>query len=524
MASAEPATPKAAAPTTPEQPAGVDATGEASDEVAIVEPAPGAGGVAPPTGSPTAPGETSQPPLPDSAPALASAAAPAADLLPPTPSAVPDSQAVAANDAVPEAADIAVPGPDGQLPPAVDDATAAAQDVPQGPIEVGTYLGGHSVLLHYDEPTGAWFRVGPRLAIVVGDRLAALPEYRPSIALLTGLNMDVSGGTQIFVRTPTSEPAEAAAALSAVPILEVAYGRIILTNPGDTECTIRLQLGANSGEAVLASKATLGVSVERPYTPGHDPRQSASPVIASLYAPKGGVHWHDAATTLEATGPSQWSIVDGTVSPLVAISSPPEWIEKEPIGQLSEKRLAAPKIEAELDVAQPVDIQLLELFRSERQREVKSLAAKCCIHIGEFTPFIDALRDSDQKANWSSHIDMLRTAMALSIESALGVKQALDEQRGQPAADDLYEMLCGYNEAQIGQTPAQVQTGAIARLIDWLEDDSLDYRVLAAHNLFEITGKRLMPDPAASRNERARNIKVWRARLESNDLLPANGK
>jgi hypothetical protein len=66
-----------------------------------------------------------------------------------------------------------------------------------------------------------------------------------------------------------------------------------------------------------------------------------------------------------------------------------------------------------------------------------------------------------------------------------------------------------------------VKSGALLRLVDWLEEDNLDYRVLAVHNLFEITGKRFMDNPAALRNERARNVKVWRARLADGDVLPA---
>ncbi len=116
--------------------------------------------------------------------------------------------------------------------------------------------------------------------------------------------------------------------------------------------------------------------------------------------------------------------------------------------------------------------------------------------------------------------------MSLSPESAKKVYQALVDQRGKPAAADLYEMLCGYNTEQVGQTPEQMKTGAIAKLINWLEDDSLDYRVLAVQDLWEITGKRLMPNPAASLAERRGNIKVWRSRLESGQLtkLPSSPK
>ena len=43
-----------------------------------------------------------------------------------------------------------------------------------------------------------------------------------------------------------------------------------------------------------------------------------------------------------------------------------------------------------------------------------------------------------------------------------------------------------------------MKTGAVAKLIDWLENDSLDYRVLAVQDLADITGKRLMSNPAAA--------------------------
>jgi hypothetical protein len=66
-----------------------------------------------------------------------------------------------------------------------------------------------------------------------------------------------------------------------------------------------------------------------------------------------------------------------------------------------------------------------------------------------------------------------------------------------------------------------MKTGAIAHLIDRLEDNNLDYRVLAVQDLAEITGKRLMPNPAANQAERTLRIRLWRSRLESGDFKPA---
>jgi hypothetical protein len=361
----------------------------------------------------------------------------------------------------------------------------------------------------------------PRTAVVAGERLLALPQFRPKLLLAEGLNVDLSGGTQVIVGTAEDEAVGGLPAADAgTPLVEVVYGRIILINTANEASQLRLKLGPAVGEARLARNATLGVEVVRQHVPGLDPRQTPGTVTAHLYAPDGGVQWLDAAGPKTAGDAARWTISEGTTTEIAADPSPPDWIDHEPIGQLSEQRYAAPKIESTLVSDRPADMQLLELFQTVEQREDKSLVAKCSIHVGVFEPFIEALRDSDQRPNWQAHIEMLRSAMALSPELAANVKQALVEQRGRPAADDLYEMLCGYTADQIGRTPEQMKSGAVARLIDRLENDSLDYRVLAVHDLLEITGKRLMPDPAANLNERTQNVRRWRTRLQDGDLMP----
>jgi hypothetical protein len=408
-------------------------------------------------------------------------------------------------------------------PVGVDESAAptATEEVPAGPVELGTYLGRKTVLLKYDDANGGWFRVEPRAAVVPGNRLLALPQFRPKILLTSGVSLDVSGGTQLVMRTAEDESAGSLPAADAsVPAMELIYGRIVLVNTAADESRVRLKLGPAVGDARLARNAALGVEVVRQYVPGNDPRKTPAPIVASLYAPDGGVKWLDSAGEKSVDAASRWTITEGVTSEIAADPSPPDWIDHEPVGQLSEQRYAAPKIESTLVANRPADIQLLELFQTIEQREDKSLVAKCSIHVGVFQPFVEALRDSDQKSNWRAHIEALRAAMALGPESAEAVKKALDEQRGRPASDDLYEMLCGYSEEQVGRTADQMKTGSVARLIDWLENDSLDYRVLAVHDLFEITGKRLMSDAASNQRERERGVRLWRARLEDGELMP----
>jgi hypothetical protein len=431
------------------------------------------------------------------------------------PAAAPDAGAVAAT-ATPEGpAAVDAGGKIGANPP-----------VPAAPPELGTYIGGKTVLLRYDGKTAAWFRVEPRAAIVAGETILSLPEFRPKVAMVSGLHLDMSGGTAVVVEGEGIAPkadAESATASPGIPSVDVVYGRIVLVNPTDGERRVRLKLGGGVGEAKLGRNATLAVEVERKHVPGDDPRKAPAPVECRLYAPDGGVVWKDGAGVKTVDKASRWTVgATGATDP-VADTAPPEWIYHEPIGQLSEQRYGAPKIESTLVSNMPADVQLLEMFQQSKQKEVKSLVTRSSIHVGLFEPFVKALGDSEQKPNWKTHIDALRAAMALSPESANKVWQTLVDQRGRPAAGDLFEMLCGYNADAIGHTPEQMKTGAIAQLIDRLEDNSLDYRVLAVQDLAEITGKRLMANPTANQAERTLAIRKWRARLDAGDLKPVAG-
>jgi hypothetical protein len=399
---------------------------------------------------------------------------------------------------------------------------ANVSNVPKGPPELGTYLSGKTVLLKYDDKNGGWFRVQPRSAVVAGERLLALPEFRPTLTLESGVHVDLSGGTQIVVE-PAAQGLGAGAPAGGAesPTIEVLYGRVIFTNTSNADNVVHLKMGSAVGEAKLAQNATLAVEVEHQFVPGNDPRKTPAPIAVRMFVPSGAVTWKDASGEIAVDKPSRWSVVEGSKPEAVADSAPPEWIDQEPVLHLSEQKYGAPVIESTLVSDRPVDVQLLELFKGPDRREVKSLVTRSGIHVGVYAPFIDALRDADQKwPTWKTHIETLRSAMAQGPEAAEAVFQALVEQRGRPIAGDLYEMLCGYSAEQIGTTPDQVKSGALARLIDWLEKDSLDYRVLAVNDLWEITGKQLMPNPAASLNTRKINVRNWRNRLEGGELVP----
>jgi hypothetical protein len=389
--------------------------------------------------------------------------------------------------------------------------------------ELGTYLDGKEILLRNDPQSGAWFRLVSRSSIHAQDRLVALPAFHPRITLSSGVQLKLLGGTEISFASTADVAKEDVAAHRAAPEVEVVYGRVVFVNTANSENTIRLKVGATAAQVRLVQNATLAVEVLRKYVPGRDPRQSPSPVLARFYAPDGDIVWTDGAGEQTIHAPQQWDVADGIISPIVAATTFPDCIDHEPAEQRTEQLYGAPVVEQSLDAKRPVDDQLLELFQTSHKREVKSLVARSSVYVGLFVPFVEALRDSDQRAMWKTHIDTLRAAMALGPDAANKVWETLKDQQGEPAAHDLYEMLCGYSAEQVGHTPDQIATGPIPRLIDWLENERLDYRVLAVEDLGEITGKHLMPHPEASPTERAKGVRIWRERLKAGEITAAPG-
>ncbi len=112
-------------------------------------------------------------------------------------------------------------------------------------------MGGETVLLRYDEKAAGWFRVDPRAAVVPGERVLALPEFRPKIALVSGVHLDLSGGTQVVMGGGDASASAKQAEAEFIPTIELVYGRAVLINPTNGEKQIRLRLGSAIGTAKL---------------------------------------------------------------------------------------------------------------------------------------------------------------------------------------------------------------------------------------------------------------------------------
>ncbi len=429
-----------------------------------------------------------------------------------------DTDTPAAGDSPPASGDLAegvapqISPPDDPAAGAEDSAIAGESSPPvaEGPAPVGLFASPGQVLLRYQQVDDSWRRLPARTQVLSGDRLLSLPTYHPTITLEPRLNVELVDGALVEV---ASEGAFG-------PLqVKVEYGRVILSNPSGDVTLVRLTIGDLAGEVTLEGLKSLAIDAARPFVPGADPATELAPMRAVCLALTGGVTWSSLSGELKLGEPGVWRIVGDSVGPLEPIESEnANWVDGRKL--TSWESQATGPVESRLLPGEPIWPQLMEVFGTGL-REQSALAAVSSAHVGHFDPFIKALAEPDQRNAWNEEIRTLRAAMSRQTELAVGVRRALTDLHGPERANDLYTMLCGFSQEQVGQTPEEWKTGPLRDLLDWMASPHLEYRVLANYNLEVITGRERIFNPAGTRKSRGQTISKFQARLESGKLVPS---
>lgn len=399
--------------------------------------------------------------------------------------------------------------------PAADEEDVSAKPpAPAVPRVIGMTLPAREVLLRFDPSEASWRRIPGRERLLTGERVLALPTYDPSLNLDGRLNVQLRGGCS--ARLGESQGA---------PLLQIEYGRAIVTNTSLDPARLVLQVAENQSEIELAPGAELAVESYRRPLSGIDPIVQPLPTITSFFLKSGSdpSQWTSGEDVVEvaADSVSTWTLEDGGLTvddPPVA----PQWLTES--SQLNEfEREASLRIEGALVAGEPAWPVLRKMLDSHRQED-RFLAANCSMHVGNFEPFVKALADPDQKMNWDREIEGMRVFMSLSDQLAKELRSELEEQvSGESQGAELYEMFVGYSPQQLGRSKEQQQVGPLAELIRRLENDRLEYRVLANHNLTQISGGKTLFNPTGTETDRERKVKRLREMLESGDFVAPRG-
>jgi hypothetical protein len=359
-----------------------------------------------------------------------------------------------------------------------------------------------TVLLKSD--AGSWARVPSGKAVMSNEPLLVLPTYRPTITLSSGLTLQIPSETLLELKAPDAR---------GVATAKVIYGRLVVLTAGTAGAQLGLDLSGFSGVvSFVDADATLGVEVIRHFPAGANPEVQPPDITANLYAARGKLEWTPTggqAIALDAMQMLSLGPTNVGASPTTAAAMP-KWIEPEQLRPLDVQ--ASDYLSQSLQDNKLLPVALQEMVE-HRKVEYKSLGAQCLALLDDFEPLVTAFNDPDQRPMWQMEIASVKAAIARGAGTAAKVHEAFVKQHGEDMGKDLYRMLLGY-------TKDQLQAGEAAKLVDFLDNDSLDCRVLAFANLEEITNKTFNYRPEATTAGRAQALRRWQEELRVGGIVP----
>ncbi len=396
--------------------------------------------------------------------------------------------------------DEAIPEPPEPAPstPVVAQAAKPGEDVPS---LLGRFVSNRTVLLKFDGETSAWKRLPSRAAIGPGDRLLAMPAFNATLALGSGINLDLLGGSMVEFGPPDA---------NGTPQLTIHYGRVVLMKAGGDQVGIHLLADGQQGWLELSGPNSIAaVEAVRTLPPGSDPEAEPAPLFVRLYVSQGDVTWRttEDAQPRTLTAPFQNTLGSDNQTPEQSL---PQWLTQDTTPLI--ERRGAEFIEEHLAPDRQIVLRAaLKELVGHRRSEVKALAARCLAYLGVYEPIINALGNPTQHAAWPALIDELARAIARSTQEATDVREAFELHRGAEGAK-LFRLLWGYSTQQL-------RNGEARELVAGLDHEAIDVRVLSFWNLHRLTGEKNAYRADHTATRRRLPVQKWREQLEAGEIV-----
>ncbi len=392
--------------------------------------------------------------------------------------------------------------PEEKAMPAQPETAKPASEAPQ---ILGQLVSDREVLLGLDPVQRDWWRIKPPGNVSSGQKLFALPTFRPAIGLAPGVTVTLVGPVEVELLPGSAvQP----------PGMKILFGKLRISRVGQEPTPFRIQVETVTGMlSFLDPDATIAIAVSRKHLPGNDPTLAPDPVKVEVYVTQGRATLAmEESPAMELAGPillpiemvctrtepvRAWKIA---LRQAGALEKVPEWITTDTSSPL--ERQAAAEVEQKLQPDRLARIGLMELLE-HRRSEVQTFASRCLGYLGEYQQLVALLNKPAERAAWFESLELLQEAVGWGSESANAVREALEKQYGPQNGPLLYRMLLGYSEAQLVE-------GEAATLVDRLEHPDLVFRVMSWWNLQKLTGKTFYYQPNDSKNKQDPAVKRWR--------------
>jgi hypothetical protein len=379
-------------------------------------------------------------------------------------------------------------------------------EIPLGNVQVATWnppaelAQGHLLFIN-DQANRQLIRVTSATTFPHGTRLLIAPGVRNSIQVNHDVAWSFYTATDFSVSTDSQMPW--------ITMVDLTQGKAVLQDSGKSSFVERQpQTLLRNGNTLIAlrwSEPNSAVAVEAtpmfvdpsrydpqyvgPVVPVTDLRISVlqgkievSSVeitekvdVAKLLSDTSGFQKLMLGDSLVRTGVNQW---EG-----VKIDKAPTWIET-PLERPIDRQAASDLMQL-LPAGARANLVIVEALQN-RRAEIAALAAQTLILSDDFSFLAGPaglLNDDRFRSHWTTLIDAVRERISSSPESLEALKVSLATQDVQRGAL-LFQVLVGYSEPELKLSAAE-------RLVNLLESEFLDERILAIYQLKRITGKDL---------------------------------
>ncbi|MEX0586312.1 MAG: hypothetical protein WD176_06695 [Pirellulales bacterium] len=425
-----------------------------------------------------------------------------------------ETDANAADAAITEkkpAADV-LPSPDATEPPA-DPADAPRKPAARPIAEtIGRFVSEDQILLRHDRRADQWVRLATGANLNTGDRLVALPLFRPKIMLNTGLTAQLVGGTVLELHPAKSNTPAG---------ITLVHGRLAQIAPVARQgVALHVRYGDRAGTITFSdTDAAAALECYRFYESGADPMTASGPTALDLIVTQGKITWQEGdAGQPEPISAGEHRLVVGTNAPRIEpLASPPVWIT--PLAGLPSEQRAIRDLKKELPPNEAIDL-LFDEWVSSQKPEWRRLAARSHPYLGRYAALVTLLRsENEQWEDRRRHIDDLRTAIQFGPEEAKAVREILVREFGEGVGAAVYRLLCGYSAKEL-------EGGQLAKLVDLLSHENL---VLRATSFYHLERVAKTPEgryvtygykPEETETRRRTPTQKWREKLRTNSILP----
>ncbi len=436
---------------------------------------------------------------------------------PPTPAEPEVPAGSEASDAEPET-------PADEAMPAVEEEAEEEAEVAPTPIR---FLGNEETLVVREMEPGSWRRVIGGAEFVETTHFVSLPTYRSRYDLGDGLSLELVGMTEATLKPADAENPQ--------PSIDLAYGRLVLRRrmpapvadeetPSDATANAagraEVVIGGIPYLATLGPNAVLAIAVDRPFQPGHPILETPGRLIAMAHGLAGKIEWTSDDVGLMTSKPRPWIIAGDQNAQVPASLSDPAWVEQLSITPADS--YASPELARAIDPESPVWPQLLQIAGEESFGEIRSLAGRCSLPLGHPDPLVDAFRNPDEMASWETYLTALRQSASRDREQAGEVQRVFAEAFGERTAEELIDLVIGFEPQEVGLDPEGVARGVIPEsVLPALKSDDLATRVLGSLVLKETIQPLDRPyKPLATPRSRLKSTRWIESQLGKQQLQP----